>query len=104
MTDTQLLIEDADLIDGTGGAVIHDAMVLIEGERIKYAGPRTGDLESSPAPRWKLPGKSLIPGLIDAHTHSTSDADMQAYIRNGITTIRFAGLDLDSVARLKQRI
>lgn len=104
LADEQVLIEGADLIDGTGGPVIPDAMVLIEGERIKYAGPRTAELESSPARRWKLSGKTLIPGLIEAHTHSTFDADMQAYIKNGITTIRFAGLDLASVARLKQRI
>jgi hypothetical protein len=104
MTEKQLLIEGADLIDGTGGPVIPDAMVLIEGERIRYAGPRTAELESSPARRWRLPGKTLIPGLIEAHTHSTFDADMHAYIKNGITTLRFAGLDLGSVARLKQRI
>lgn len=104
MAEQQLLIEGADLIDGTGGPVIPDAMVLIEGERIRYAGPRSAELEASPARRWKLPGKTLIPGLIEAHTHSTFDADMHAYIRNGITTLRFAGLDLDSVARLQQRI
>jgi hypothetical protein len=104
MAEQQLLIEGADLIDGTGGPVIPDAMVLIEGERIRYAGPRSAELEASPARRWKLIGKTLIPGLIEAHTHSTFDADMHAYIRNGITTLRFAGLDLDSVARLQQRI
>src|SRR5438552_3620003 len=99
-----LLIEGVDLIDGTGGPVIRDAMVLIEGERIRYAGPRSAAYESSAAERWRLPGKTLIPGLIEAHTHSTFDADMHAYIKNGITTLRFAGLDLASVARLKARI
>lgn len=104
MTTPLLLLEGADLIDGTGGPIVPDAMVLIEGERIRYAGPRTAELESSPARRWQLPGKTLIPGLIEAHTHSTFDADMRAYVKNGITTIRFAGLDLGSVARVKQRI
>jgi hypothetical protein len=104
MSNEPLLLDGADLIDGTGGPVIHDAMVLIEGERIRYAGPRSAELEASPARRWQLRGKTLIPGLIEAHTHSTFDADMRAYLKNGITTIRFAGLDLGSAARLKQRI
>src|SRR4051812_26899318 len=107
MTGTQLLIEGVDLIDGTGGPVLHDAMVLIEGDRIAYAGPRSAAFDSSDSSsvrRWALPGKTVIPGLIEAHTHSTFDADMHAYIRNGITTLRFAGLDLETVRRLKARI
>jgi len=104
MPESNLLIEGVDLIDGTGAPVIEDAMVLIERERIRYAGPRTGAYDSSPVRRWHLPGKTVIPGLIEAHTHSTHDADMHAYIRNGITTLRFAGLDLGTVRRLKQRI
>src|SRR5437868_184347 len=103
MTET-ILIEGVELIDGTGGPAIRDAMVLIEGERIRYAGPRTAAYDSRPVRRWPLPGKTLIPGLIEAHTHSTFDADMHAYIKNGITTLRFAGLDLETVKRLKARV
>ena len=99
-----LLIDSVDLIDGTGAPVVHDAMVLIDGERIRYAGPRTAQFDAMPVRRWSLPGKTLIPGLIEAHTHSTFDADLRAYVKNGITTLRFAGVDLASVAQVRKRI
>ena len=104
MADAPLLIDSVDLIDGTGAPVLRDAMVLIEGERITYAGPRTAQFDAAPLRRRSLPGKTLIPGLIEAHTHSTFDADLRAYVKNGITTLRFAGLDLASVAKVRARI
>src|SRR6476646_8992010 len=99
-----LVREGIDLIDGTGGPVVRDAMIRIRGERIAYAGPRREEPGLPPAHRWQLPGKTVVPGLIEAHTHSTADADMLAYVKNGITSIRFAGLDLPTVRRLKARI
>ena len=53
---------------------------------------------------WPLQGKTIIPGLIEAHTHASFDADMRAYVKNGVTTIRFAGLDQGTVERLRSRI
>lgn len=99
-----LLLEGADLIDGTGGPAVSDAMVLIEGNRIRYAGPRTVRFDAMPVRRWPLAGKTLAPGLIEAHTHASFDADMRAYVKNGVTTIRFAGLDQGVVKRLRTRI
>ena len=42
-------------------------------------------------------GLSVIPALIDLHTHSTSVGDLAAYAAMGVGHIRFAGLDLQSV-------
>ncbi|MBM3597917.1 MAG: amidohydrolase family protein [Alphaproteobacteria bacterium] len=103
MRHASVLLEGADLIDGSAGPVIRDATVLIEGERIKYAGPRKRFADER-IERLDLSGKTLIPGLIEAHTHAAFDADMLAYVKNGITTIRFAGLDQNDVARLRQRV
>ena len=100
----RLLLDGADLIDGTGGPVVNDSMVLIDGERVAYAGPRTARFDDDPAIRVPLAGKTLIPGLIEAHTHASFDADMLAYAKNGITTIRFAGLDQGDVVRLRDRV
>lgn len=99
-----LVIEGADLIDGRGGPMIRDSMVVLEGNRIRYAGPRTGRFDGVPARRWPTRGKTIVPGLIEAHTHASFDADMQAYVKNGITTIRFAGLDQRVVVGLRDRI
>jgi hypothetical protein len=98
------ILEGATLIDGTGGPVIHDAMLVLDGPGITYAGPRTDRFENIPALRSKHLGKFFIPGLIEAHTHAAFESDMMAYIKNGITTVRFAGLDPMMELRLKHAI
>jgi hypothetical protein len=99
-----IILEGATLIDGTGGPVIDDAMVVIDGPTIIHAGPRTAQFENVPAVRQKLFGKFITPGLIEAHTHAAFEADMMAYIKNGITTVRFAGLHPTLESRLKNSI
>jgi imidazolonepropionase-like amidohydrolase len=104
MLPNLLVLEGADLIDGSGGPAIQDSMVVLDGNRIRYAGARTNRFEGAPTAPWPLQGKTIIPGLIEAHTHASFDADMRAYVKNGVTTIRFAGLDQEVVARLRDRI
>jgi imidazolonepropionase-like amidohydrolase len=99
-----LVLDGAALIDGSGGPAIEDSMVVLDGNRIRYAGARTNRFEGAPATHWPLQGRTIIPGLIEAHTHASFDADMRAYVKNGVTTIRFAGLDQEVVARLRDRI
>jgi hypothetical protein len=99
-----LILEGADLIDGSGASPINDSLVAIEGDRIVHAGARMSRYDNLPAIRLRLHGKTIIPGLIEAHTHASFEADMRAYLKNGVTTIRFAGLDRKTVARLCKRI
>jgi imidazolonepropionase-like amidohydrolase len=60
------------VIDGTLNPPIEDGAVVLEGERIRWVGRRA---ELSPAfqqPEYEqidLPGRSILPGLIDGHTH-----------------------------------
>lgn len=100
----RLLLDGADLIDGTGAPPVSDSMVLVEGDRIAYAGPRTARFDDGAVTRVPLAGKTLVPGLIEAHTHACFDADMMAYVKNGITTIRFAGLNQRDVVELRERV
>ena len=55
------------LFDGTGAPLLEDGAVLIDGERIAAAGPASsvppGDEDLS------FPGCTVMPGLVDAHTH-----------------------------------
>lgn len=63
------LVRSARLIDGRGGAPLTPAMVRIEGDRIAAVGAR---LDIPPgAPVIDLGEATLLPGLIDLHTHLT---------------------------------
>ena len=104
MSANRLILRGAALIDGGGGPAIADSTVVIDGLRITYAGAGTDRFDRSGAQYVELHGKTIIPGLIEAHTHAAFDADMLAYLRNGITTIRFAGLNQTDVERLCRRI
>ena len=70
-TDTtaprRVAIKAARLIDGRGGPPITDAVVLIEGDRIRAVGSRLA--MPAGATVIDLRGATLLPGLIDCHTH-----------------------------------
>jgi imidazolonepropionase-like amidohydrolase len=40
------------------------------------------------APRIAADGQFLVPGLIDAHSHILQSAELAAYLRHGVTTVR----------------
>ncbi len=62
------------LIDGRGGAPLEPAMVVVEGDRIREVG-RSLPIPPS-ASVIELGDASLLPGLIDLHTHLTDRADV----------------------------
>ncbi|HEX4936754.1 MAG TPA: amidohydrolase family protein, partial [Gemmatimonadaceae bacterium] len=65
------ILRAARLIDGTGAAPLTPGMVRIEGDRIADVGPR---LAVPPgATVVDLGDATLLPGLIDLHTHLTGD-------------------------------
>lgn len=92
------------MIDGSGAKPITNSTIVVDGERITYAGRNTTDFDRPGTTIRNVTGKTIIPGLIEAHTHAAFDADMNAYLKNGITAIRFAGLNQDHVAQLSARI
>ncbi len=60
------------LIDGQGGAPVRDAVILIQGDRITAVGP--GLPIPAGAEVVDLSNKTVLPGLIDCHTHMTSQS------------------------------
>jgi imidazolonepropionase-like amidohydrolase len=61
--------EGARLIDGTGAAAVDDAVFTVDDGRITAVG-RRGQIEVPPgATRVDLTGKTVMPAIIDTHTH-----------------------------------
>ncbi|MFH8559457.1 amidohydrolase family protein [Streptomyces sp. NPDC017988] len=64
---TPLALTGALLIDGTGSAPVEQATVIVDGDRIATAG--AGIAVPEGATEIDLTGKTVLPGLIDAHVH-----------------------------------
>jgi imidazolonepropionase-like amidohydrolase len=60
------------LIDGRGGPAVDAASVTIEDEQIVAIGTAAGDPPRGAA---NLAGRTLMPGLIDAHVHLSNDTN-----------------------------
>ncbi len=104
-----LVLKGGRIFDGTGKP-IHDGTVVLERNKIKAILPKESDDWSSEAKIIELGGKTIMPGLIDMHTHLTytdwnlpvsialNEADqtlralerMRYYIECGITSVRDA--------------
>ena len=69
-----VLLKAARLLDTAGGAVLTGQAVLIEGDKVKEVGPAGKIATHAPAGTKvvDLGDCTLLPGLIDCHTHVTS--------------------------------
>src|SRR5258708_6869639 len=67
------VIHAGHMLDVKTGVMIDNATVVIQGDKILSIGPMT--IRSLPAgtKEINLPNATLLPGLIDAHTHITFD-------------------------------
>jgi imidazolonepropionase-like amidohydrolase len=64
---SSFLFSDGRFLDPRRGELMDGVEVLVEGERVKEVADRP--IKSSAATRVELAGRTLMPGLIDAHLH-----------------------------------
>ncbi|MGH9766247.1 MAG: amidohydrolase family protein, partial [Blastocatellia bacterium] len=105
------VITGATLIDGTGSAPNKDAVIVIEGARIKQVGAK-GKIEApKDAVVIDARGKFVMPGLADMHNHLRDGmfsqkpqalTNARQLLTFGVTTIFFPNANLQLLARLKQ--
>jgi imidazolonepropionase-like amidohydrolase len=119
-------ITGVNVVDLDGGPPLRDAVVIITGDRITTVGPRGEVAIPDRAETLALPGKWLMPGLMNMHVHfglvlpgkmqedAANETDgglalrMLANARRsllaGTTTVRTPGEDKDAVFALKASI
>jgi imidazolonepropionase-like amidohydrolase len=95
-----IALEGATLIDGAGGPPKDDAVILIRDGHIE-AVARVNEIRvPKGAQRIDLVGKTVIPGLVDAHAHVERWA-VQRYLAWGVTTVRDLHGSTDSAIALR---
>src|SRR5262244_717739 len=67
--ETVYLLKPAHVFDGEAAQLHDDWVVLVRGEKIEAAGPANTIKAPAEAKTIELPGLTLMPGLIEAHSH-----------------------------------
>ena len=81
----------ANVIDGVSEAPVRDATVVVVGGRVASVGRAPAALPAG-AEVIDLRGQWVLPGLMDAHTHLSSTAEMRRALMSGVTTVRSASV------------
>ncbi len=89
--DSLVVLEGATLIDGTGASPIHNAVIVIKGDRIIRVGEAGNFRYPNDASVHVLEEKWVTPGLIEMHAHLPGPLDqeevLRTYIAFGVTTL-----------------
>lgn len=100
-----LLFKNARLIDGVADQPQTGMSILVTGERISKV--ERGELPAPPdAQVIDVGGKTVLPGLIDTHVHSTlmDRESLPLFLAAGVTSARDVGAKLEKAQALKADI
>ena len=91
---TPLALINASVVDVRTGEVARNVTVWMRGGAIESVGPSPpgGGAAVAGMRVVDLRGRYVVPGLIDAHVHIGSLAQMRAALESGVTTVRSAGV------------
>ncbi len=83
-----LALLGATVVDGTGSPPRPDTTVVLRAGRIESVGPRTDLVPPDDAEVRHVHRRWILPGLLDAHAHMESAADLRALLEWGVTAFR----------------
>jgi imidazolonepropionase-like amidohydrolase len=90
LSKPRLAVRAGRLVDVEAGRVLNDQVILIEGERIVSVGPAATAVIPAGVPVIDLSGATVLPGLIDVHTHLTANPREHGYQGLGTSNVRQA--------------
>ena len=101
-TDRATAFLGARVIDGTGADPVEDAVLVVRGGRIEAVGPRSAVPVPEGAAEIDLSGKTVMPGLFNAHGHANQNPEeiLRLFARYGVTTVVSLGNDSPALAAL----
>jgi len=86
----RILVRPGRVLDVRTGEMRSDQVVVVEGDRIARVAPSAEVTAGAGDTTIDLPETTLLPGLIDMHTHLTYDLEYLGYAGLGISTAREA--------------
>jgi imidazolonepropionase-like amidohydrolase len=104
MPTTPVAFENVRLFDSVEGAWREDQTVVVEGRLITATGPAASTTVPANARRIDGRGKTLVPGLWDAHMHMGDDASGPMLLSLGVTSARDPGADVQPALARQQRV
>lgn len=102
----RMALTGARVVTMNGDEVIENAVIVIEGNRIVSVGPLAATTIPAGTPTLDMTGKTIIPGLIDAHWHGSMGSDEiipeqswvnYASLAFGVTTIHDPSNDTSEI-------
>ena len=81
-----LVVEGGTLIDGRGGAPLRNAVIVMEGDRIRAVGTKGQVSYPANARVIQADGRTILPGLFECHIHFREWMP-PIFLRYGITTV-----------------
>jgi imidazolonepropionase-like amidohydrolase len=97
-------LSGATIVDATGRAPIADGVIVVRDGRIADVGPRASVTVPADVPVVQVPGKTIVPGLWDMHTHFTQVEWAPVYLGAGVTTVRDMGNEFEFVTAVREGI
>ena len=86
----RVVVRAGRLLDVRSGNTLTNQAIVIEGDKIVSVGPAAEIKAAAGATTIDLPNATVLPGLIDAHTHITFDVNSVGYQGLGISVPREA--------------